>query len=64
MNARQRRDKLLMELATLDRYSMAMHVITGKDAERDADLEYLESKRKVHRAEQGDGWALWRLGKG
>lgn len=63
MNAKQRRDRLLGQLETLARYSMGLNVVAGQDAERDADLEYLEGRRKVHRAAEGDGWTYWKAGK-
>lgn len=59
MNARQEEKAVLAQLQTLARYSLGLYTY----GELDAALERLEAKRKVHRAAEGDGWTLWKLGK-
>ena len=67
MNAKQRK-ALLKELEVLAKYHMVLHTYPGRedidDADKHAELEALEAKRKVYRAEEGDGWVAWRLGRG
>jgi len=63
MNARERK-ALLDQMETLARYGMGRHTYPqGEEQELHAAMEHWESKGKVHRAQEGDGWVLWMLGK-
>ena len=57
------RKEVLKQLETLSRYSLGIHTYGDREPELREALEYWESKRKVHRADEGDGWTLWKLGK-
>ena len=67
MNIKQRKS-VLEQLQKLAQYNMGLNTYTETQDPRAAELheamEYWESKKKAHRAAQGDGWVLWKAGKG
>ena len=65
MNAKERREAALKGLETVARFNMGLYTYDGeRDKPMVEDLTYWESKGKAHKADEGEGWALWKLGKG
>lgn len=68
MNAKQRSKMVIEQLEKLAAYNMGLHTYTDTQdpnaKELRAALEYWESKGRAHKALEGDGWVLWKAGKG
>lgn len=66
MNVRERK-VVLGQLEKLGQYNMGIHTYTDTQDPRAKELraamEHWESKGKAHRAQEGDGWVLWKAGK-
>jgi len=60
MNAKQRKSAL-EQLEKLDEYDLGLYTY-GEGGLYEA-MTYWESKKKAHRAAEGDGWVLWKAGK-